>query len=193
MDVELKSIPNTRHTCLFYSSNQELLDRLIPYFKEGLDNNELCLWVIPKGWQIDEAKEFLRSRVSDLDNFIDRNQMIILEVSYIYLKDGLFSATEMLESLVSMEKKALRSGFSGIRGSGDCTWALGDHWFNFILYEKQLNKLTESYKIRALCSYDTRGLNVDRIMEIGSSHHSCLVRRMGEWDSLYPDHFLGYK
>ena len=38
--------PSVKHTCLFYSSDDELLDVLSPYFKAGLEGNELCLWVL---------------------------------------------------------------------------------------------------------------------------------------------------
>ena len=33
------------HFCLFYETEQDLLETLALYFNIGLENNEFCLWV----------------------------------------------------------------------------------------------------------------------------------------------------
>jgi len=37
-------VPWLRHFCQFYRSRQDLIEMLVPYFKEGLEDNEFCMW-----------------------------------------------------------------------------------------------------------------------------------------------------
>ena len=38
-------VPWGTHFCQFYSTKEDLIDVLVPYFKAGLENNELCMWI----------------------------------------------------------------------------------------------------------------------------------------------------
>jgi hypothetical protein len=38
-------VPWGTHFCQFYEAGQDLIDILVPYFKEGLDAGEFCMWV----------------------------------------------------------------------------------------------------------------------------------------------------
>lgn len=48
------------HFCLFHQMPEDLMDILIPYFKAGLENNELCIWVNPEFRKAKEAIKNLR-------------------------------------------------------------------------------------------------------------------------------------
>ena len=39
----LGEMPWVTHFCLFYTTNADLLDLLVPYFKTGLEDHEFCL------------------------------------------------------------------------------------------------------------------------------------------------------
>ena len=41
----LGDVPWGSHFCLFYETEEDLIDILVPYVKAGLKNNELCVWV----------------------------------------------------------------------------------------------------------------------------------------------------
>jgi len=36
-------VPWGSHFCIFYETKQDLLEILVPYFKAGVKNNELCV------------------------------------------------------------------------------------------------------------------------------------------------------
>lgn len=44
------------HICQFYETKEDLTDILVPYFKAGLENNELCLWVTSQPLEVEDAK-----------------------------------------------------------------------------------------------------------------------------------------
>jgi len=41
----LGSVPWGTHICQWYETKRDLLDVMVPYFKAGLENNELCVWI----------------------------------------------------------------------------------------------------------------------------------------------------
>jgi len=75
-------VPWGTHFCQFYQTKEDLADILVPYFKAGLENNEYCLWTTSQPLEVEEAKEALRSAVSDIDFSLEKRQIEI--ISYIF-------------------------------------------------------------------------------------------------------------
>jgi len=93
-------VPWGTHFCQFYQTKQDLLEILIPYFKAGLENNEFCMWVTSEPLSTEEAKEAMRKEVNDLDQYMAKGQMEILDYSQWYTKSGRFDAEEALAGWV---------------------------------------------------------------------------------------------
>ena len=68
--------PPTQHTSLFYKSEEEYLDIVIPYLKAGLENNESCLWIVPKTMKIQAAQEHLRKSTEDLNIYLRKKSVV---------------------------------------------------------------------------------------------------------------------
>ncbi len=172
---------NVKHSALFYDSQIELLDFLIPYFKTGLDNNELCVWAIPDNVSIDQAIGSLRSAIKDLDQYIEKGQFIIGDHKTFYFKNNIFTSFDALLLWGEKEKDAIRNGFNGICVLGDGSWALQQHWFNLLLYEREVENAINSHKMRAVCSYFLEKLDLKKISEIASNHRSFFINQIGNW------------
>ena len=83
----IKNISAGMHACYFYQTKEDLLDVLIPYFTDGLANNEFCLWVCTKSLlpAIKAAAHFLKHcPLSDPEKYIRSGQIQILESSQWY-------------------------------------------------------------------------------------------------------------
>ncbi len=185
-----KHICSSKHTCLFYSSKDELLDVLVPYFKAGLEDNEFCLWITSEPVSAEEAREVLSKAVDNLDHYIEKGQMEIGDYKSYYFKDGIFTASRILENWSKKEKEILERGFSGMRVSGDGSWGVSDErWVNLDYYEQEINRTIDSTRGRAICTYYINKLDLRKIMKLGLNHQSSLVKRMGSWDSLGPSDF----
>ncbi|MBU1061267.1 MAG: MEDS domain-containing protein [Candidatus Omnitrophica bacterium] len=185
----MEHTPSNKHTCLFYSSKDELLDILVPYFKAGLENNEFCIWVPPESLKVEEARLALSESVKNLNYYIEKGQIEIYDYRDYYLKSGVFLAFEMLDNWGKKEQEILRKGFDKIRVAGDGSWGLEGSWVNLIYYEEAVNSIIAVHPIISICSYNIARLSVDKIMAIGANHQSSLVKRMGSWDSLSPAEF----
>ncbi|WP_410509162.1 MEDS domain-containing protein [Methanosarcina hadiensis] len=47
------------HFCQFYQTQEELMDIIFPYLKAGLENNEICIWALPRVFETKNAHEIL--------------------------------------------------------------------------------------------------------------------------------------
>ena len=66
------------HFCLFYQSKEDLINILVPYFKKGLENNELCLWVSSEPLDEQEAKKAMRKAAPNFDRYLRKGQLEIV-------------------------------------------------------------------------------------------------------------------
>ncbi len=92
-------VPWGTHLCQFYKTKEDLLDILVPYFKTGLENNEFCMWVTSEPLNVEEAKTALGKVVKNLDDYIKKGQIEILDYRSWYVKSGKFDSDRVLKRL----------------------------------------------------------------------------------------------
>jgi len=73
------NVPWGTHFCQFYETKEDLIDILAPYFKAGLENNEFCMWITSGPLHVEDAKRALKEKVKDLDDYIEKGQIEILD------------------------------------------------------------------------------------------------------------------
>ena len=57
------------HFCQFYATKDDLKDVLVPYFKAGLEADELCMWVTSPPLDVGEAWDALAKAVPDVESY----------------------------------------------------------------------------------------------------------------------------
>src|SRR5664280_1185836 len=108
-------IPWGTHFCQFYQTKEDLIDILVIYFKAGLENNELCIWVTSQALEVEEAKEALGKAVPDIDVYLERGQIEIIPYTQSYLKDNPFDSEKILDGWIEKLNQALTAGYDGMR------------------------------------------------------------------------------
>ena len=83
-------VPWGTHFCQFYQTKEDLMDILVPYFKAGLENNELCIWITSQSLEVEEAKTSMKRNVPDFDVYLEKGQIEIISYTSGYLKEGIF-------------------------------------------------------------------------------------------------------
>src|SRR5512136_777254 len=78
------------HFCVFYRTPEDLIELLVPYFQAGLAHDEFCMWITSQPLAAGEATEALRQAVGNLDAYIEKGQIEILDYDRWYLRDGRF-------------------------------------------------------------------------------------------------------
>ena len=140
-------IPWGSHLCLFYKNKEDLIDILKQFFKVGLENNELCMWITSEPSGVESAKQSLNKEVKNLDDYFIKHQIEILDYSQWYTKSGMFEVDKVMESWIKKEEQALKEGFDGLRVSGDTLWLEKKDWRNLSGYEETVNNIIHQHKM----------------------------------------------
>ncbi|MDM8000379.1 MAG: MEDS domain-containing protein [Dehalococcoidia bacterium] len=177
----LDNLPCMTHLCHFYETKQDLLDVLVPFFKAGLENNELCLWITSAPLEEAEAREAMREAVPHFDDCAERRQIEIVPFTSWYLRDGLFDGQRLLDAVKSGIAAAARRGYSGIRGSGNAGWLQKDRWEDFALYEEAVDSLIGQHRGMAICSYPIGMCGVRESLDVMRNHRLALIKDNGIW------------
>ena len=81
----LGEIPWGTHLCQFYERPEDLLETLVPYFKAGLEGNEVCVWVTDHELSVGAAAGALRAALPDLDVRLTSGQIEIVAVEPLFV------------------------------------------------------------------------------------------------------------
>jgi PAS domain S-box-containing protein len=169
------------HFCQFYQTQQDLADILVPYFREGLRQNEFCMWVTSEPLRGQDAREALRQAVPELDDYLRRGQIEILDYTQWYTVSGEFEAERVLRGWADKEQAALARGFDGLRLTGNTFWLEQKDWQDFTRYEAMVNEVIGKHRMIALCTYCLDRCGPLELLDVVGNHQFALIKQAGQW------------
>lgn len=160
------------HLCLLYETEDEWRDVVIPFISTGLAKGEKCIYIADEH-SADNVREYLNAFGVDVRLFEDSGQLSIKHHSDTYTIDNIFDPDRMIDLFKTETKKALGEGYSGLRATGEMSWALkgiaGSD--RLIEYEARLNaELFPHYPCIALCQYNLLKFSTDIIKSVILTH-----------------------
>ena len=182
----LENLPYGSHICLLYQNKEDLIDILVPYFIEGLQNNEYCMWITSKPLHAKEAEIVLRECLSSFDQYVKKNQIEIIPFNNWYLKGNEFNFHYIFNKLNDKVSYALDRGFNGLRLSGNISWLRNEYLNDFKQYERAVNDVITLYKIIALCTYPLREYNTFKILDVICNHQFSITKYENSWKIIKP-------
>lgn len=175
-------LPWGSHFCQFYQTKKDLLDVLVPYFRAGLEGNELCVWVTSDFVDGVDAVKAMRKGVPGFQQYLDNGQMEIFHYTDWYLKGGIFDLKRTLRMWMDKHNEALSRGFAGMRVSGNPYWIDNKKdWDDFACYEAEINNVIGGTKLLVLCTYSLKKCGVVEIMDVVKNHEFALAMNRGTW------------
>jgi len=186
-DRALAALCNLRagtHLCHFYQTPDDLLETLVPYFKAGLEQNQMCIWIASQAIDVDEARQAMARAVPDLQRRIDRGQIEFHPYRDWYIPDGRVDPQRVLQGWVRKQQEMRERGFESLRVTGDTAWCGQEDWRTFMSYEEYVARELGNYPIAAVCTYDLERCRAAELMDAARTHELVLVRRDGQWDLL---------
>jgi PAS domain S-box-containing protein len=177
-------IPWGTHFCQFYSTKEDLLDTLVPYFAAGLAANEFCIWVTAASLGVDDAHAALREAVPDLDLYLAKGQIEILDQSQPDAWPGAFYGDRILHGRSNKLDGAFERGYDGLRLSLDIFLLEKNESPDFACQEAEFRKTCTSKPMLALCTYSLQKCGVADIPDVVANHEYALVRKAGRWQVL---------
>ena len=181
-DKALLDMPWGSHVCQFYNGKDDLVKMLVPYFKQGLERNEACVWLVDD-LTIEEARNALAEAVPDLERFMDIGQMQIRHYTEFYTNTNgtVKPAAQLSEDFAAMGSTVRANGFEGLRASGSVSWVNdAQSMSQFMDYETKVNLAIQNSRIMAVCTYPAQAAAMCQCRELIHNHGKIFVKR-GEW------------
>jgi hypothetical protein len=181
-DKALLDMPWGSHVCQFYNDKEELVEMLVPYFKQGLERNEACVWMVGD-LTIEQARAALAAAVPDLDRYMATGQMLIKHYSELYTEPNgaVKPPGELSEQFAALESTVEANGYAGLRASGSVAWVKdAESMSRFMAYETKVNLAIQNSRIMAVCTYPAEAAAMCQCRELIHNHGKIFVKR-GEW------------
>jgi hypothetical protein len=165
-----------RHVCCFFDHRAQQYDVLIPYFREGLANNERILTVMDHDHLQDHCAKLEAAGVP-LDDAEDTGQFCAHCSDDTYLADGTFSKERLLRMLEHELQVTARGPFTSLRTCGDMAWAQRNMpgTEELLEYENEVNTLLDHHDATFLCIYDASRINGQMMLDILATHSHVLI------------------
>lgn len=183
-------VPWGSHFCVFYETKQDLLDILVPYFKTGVANNELCVCFVGayEFHTMAEAKRRLGAELPELGRWLREGKIEMVS------RPELFSSNRNVDTLAALrrfQKKvdyALRHGFSGLRFHGSSAWLRADGGEGkFRHYEQRLDAILADLRMICACSFPLFLTGAEQILDAARTHNVAVTVRNGTWQRVAID------
>jgi signal transduction histidine kinase len=170
------------HFCVFYETDEDLMQILMPYFKAGIENNERCFWVIADSIDEREARYAVKSLAPRSQRQVLHENMEFLRSEECYLKEGIFSLERVTSEWSERMQRAVAAGYDGIRVSGYAGWPQTREWPGFWKYEGSLNESITGLPMMVLCTYALSGSAGTDVLDVAHTHQCAVSRRSGNWE-----------
>lgn len=172
------NLPWGTHFCHFYESSQDLLDIFIPYLRDGLQNNECCIW-ITKNQPAPAINQEIKEIIPDWDKYISSGELEILLYSQWYPDKDNFQPRQIIRKWRQKAEQALANGYSGLRVASEESWINSQYREVFTRYEKNLGEYIRDQRMMVLCAYPLAESNASAIFDITQNHQFAIAQRNG--------------
>lgn len=154
------------HACVVCQTREEELAVLAPYFREGLDLGERCLYI---------AEDAAASKLALAELGSSRNELAIIGREEVY-PTGAFDPERMIDWIQTRTNEAMRSGYAGLRLASEAICAWNDpNRARFPEFEARLNYLMASGRVAAVCSYNRSRLPPQLVRDMLATHPLVVV------------------
>ena len=163
------------HVAFFFKANDERLAYVIPWMISGLRNEERCVYIADENTVPHILAEFKWAGVN-INQATSSGGLSVVTKHDTYLRHGVFEPEKMIADLDRDVRHALQNGFSGLRVTGEMSWALD---LPFALsrlcdYERELCRHWPT-QLAGLCQYNETRFPAE-VVERMVGCHSVSVR-----------------
>jgi hypothetical protein len=165
------------HVAFFFKTNAERLAFAIPYMVRGIQNRERCVYIAHENTLTEILAEFMRAGI-DIDASTASGALSVVTTHDSYLRHGIFEPEKMIADLDRDVRFALQLGYSGLRVTGEMSWALDLPYALSRLceYEQELCRRWPT-QLAGLCQYNESLFSTDVVERMVDYH--CITVRNG--------------
>jgi hypothetical protein len=163
-------VPWGTHFFLFHETEEDLVEACVPYLRAGLENQELCMWVIADPLTEEEVRYCLKHTIPGFDDYFERRSIEIVRGREWYMTGDDLDLERVTQGWKRKMDRALNGGYAGFRLSADTAWLERRDWKEFCEYEKEVNESIGDTQMLALCTYPLPGTAAAEILDVTHTH-----------------------
>ena len=166
------------HICGFFDSEDDRYEVILPYLKEGLENNEEVLNILESTSYTNHCQR-LQDAGIPVSEKLATSQLKILSANETYLRGGSFAADRMYDLVEKALIDSKNLGYNSIRACGDMAWALRNvqGTDELIEYELRLNELTPKHSCSLICMYDINKFSGRTLADVLATHPYVILNK----------------
>lgn len=163
------------HAALFYRTKTEQLSFALPFVVAGLKRNERCIYIAVDNSVLDILRRLDQLGV-DTARVQREGALQVVTKNETYLRHGAFEPEKMVDDFHKEAERALEEGFTGLRATGEMSWALDlpSTLPRLLRYEEALYERWPAHLL-GLCQYDESRFP-EAIIEKMEQMHKVYVR-----------------
>lgn len=177
-------VPWGTYFCHFYETGVDLFDILLPYFQQGLINNERCLWVVFEPYTVADAIQALCIVLPTVDQHLASGALEIVHYTQWYDHDTTHDLVWLIATWQEKLAQALADGYAGLRVNGNEAWLTTQPWPEFLVYEETLRALIAKQRMLVLCTYPLAVTSASELFDLARLHEFAIIKRHGKWKLL---------
>lgn len=164
------------HVAFFYRDPARHLQIMMHYIQQGLQKKQRCLYIVDDV-SVASILRHMEQAGINVEQEQSRGALHVTTKAETYLRHGVFEPEKVVAGLKEEIRKSLAMGFTGLRASGEMTWALDlpSAVSSLLHYEMMLNVDYPSEFI-ALCQYDETRFS-STVVENLAAIHPVVIRR----------------
>jgi DNA-binding CsgD family transcriptional regulator len=179
--LPLTRLPWGAHICLFYETDQDLIDATTSFMQAGLVRNELFLWMLPDEIGRDLADAAMRATIDGFDDYRAAGAIEVQNTREEYGLSRPFCFKKHIEAHVA---NALSRGFAGMRGCGTALWIADNRWQTYLKFEEEIADALAGTPAIMLCTYKLSGAHAGDLADVAQFHRFSIILRKGKWELL---------
>lgn len=148
----------TDHAIFVYDYIETKHDFLFSYIRTGLENNEAAAYVCSEE-NPNQIREAMKQFGIEVEKHERAGALTIIHYTDLYIIDGKFNITKVLDSWNKLYREALTKGFKGLRVTGEMECFFKHNLTKELVeYEDALHRVLD-LPIVAICAYNANILN----------------------------------
>ena len=175
LEQEIHRLSLGQHLCHVYEDPAATSLIIVPYFKDGLERRERCLYLADSDGKRREVAEALALAGVDVEEQMRRGGLRIVNTADAFPVP--FQPGPMLEFIIGSVREALADGFVGLRLCGETPWARGGEPDDGSLFELEalLNEVMSQHELLVICRFDSRRVAPSSLTDLLRVHPFAVI------------------
>jgi hypothetical protein len=140
------TLDRSRHVCAFFNSKEEEYRVLLPFIKDGFEQNDKAFHIVEEGHRPQHRRRLEQAGI-DVASAEQKGQLEVRRWEDAYLREGHFDQNRMLALIEEVLQGGKVRGFRLTRLMANMEWALEDRpgVDDIVEYETRLNYVLPKY------------------------------------------------